>query len=168
VSNVRLPTTTPRLQARLEHYKIEPPKWMPSYDRVFILPLGAADQVDTTAGGIAIALSTQESLGSQRGIIVAAGAKGWEELYAAGYQIGDIVVTNRLSRWEKTYMVAGRGPYRVLIVSAGELTAGEDLYDAFERGDLWYEMDPSTGKVYVADRDGTHDRNDPKPAAYGV
>ena len=78
-----------------------------------------------------------------------------------GAQIGDIVVCNRLSRWEKSYSIEGK-PYSVMICRAGDITAGADTYERFKKGELFYEMDPDTGKVYVCDREETRDRNDPE------
>jgi hypothetical protein len=170
--NTKMPTDSPRLQARLKYYDVRPPKWTPLFDRVFVLPIGGKDQDDgmTIAGTdkkIHFANQTKDVMAAQRGLVVAAGHKGWEELYAMGIGLGDVVICSRLSRYEKAYTVEGR-PYSVLIVQAGEITAGEDLYDAFDKGDIWYEMDPETGKVYVADREGVFDRNDPQSQPDGV
>lgn len=163
---VKLPTTSARLQARLEFFDVKPPRWMPLSDRVFIVPVGSRGQDDSlTVSGtdkkIHFATQTLDTMSAQRGIVVAAGHIAWERLYSMGIGLGDIVICSRLSRYEKAYTVEGR-PYSVLIVTAGEITAGEDMYDAFERGDLWYEMDPETGKVFVTDREGVHERNDPE------
>lgn len=163
--SMKLPTMTPRLRSRLDYFKVEPPPWMPLHDRVFVVLIGAKDEeegmnVAGTDKKIHFSNQTKDTYAAQKGLIVAAGAAGWEQLYAMGIQIGDIVVCNRLSRWEKAYSVNGK-PYSVLICRAGEVTAGVDLYDAFEKGDLWYEMDRATGKVSVCDREATRDRNDP-------
>lgn len=173
--SIKVPTMTPRLRARLDYFKVEPPPWMPLHDRVFVIPVGAKDEEDgrTVVGPdgkevkIAFAGQTKDTYAAQKGLIVAAGAAGWEQLYSMGLSIGDLVVTNRLSRWEKAYSVKGK-PYSVLIVRAGEITAGIDAYDAFEKGDLWYEMDRETGKVSVCDREQPRDRNDPENSDDGT
>ena len=79
---------TPRLRERLDYYKVEPPEDMPFHDRVFIIPLGdkLAEDGRTVAGPdgsevkIHFAGVTKDTYAAQRGIIVAAGAAGWEQL----------------------------------------------------------------------------------------
>jgi co-chaperonin GroES (HSP10) len=166
---MKMPTMTPRLRNRLDYFKVEPPPWMPLHDRVFVVMIGSKDEEegtevempDGTKKKVYFSGQTKETMAAQKGLVVAAGAAGWEQLYAMGIQIGDIVVCNRLSRWEKAYTVNGK-VYGVLICRAGEITAGVDLYEYFQKGDLWYEMDRQTGKVQVADREESRDRNDPE------
>lgn len=168
-TKIKMPTMTPRLRSRLDYFKVEPPPWMPLHDRVFVVMVGTKDEEDgmEVVGPdgekkkIHYASQTKDTMAAQKGLIVAAGAAGWEQLYAMGIQIGDIVVCNRLSRWEKAYTVNGK-VYGALICRAGDVTAGVDLHEAFQKGDLWYEMDRETGKVSVCDREDTRDRNDPE------
>jgi len=162
-----VPFMPPRLKARLEHYKIELPAFAPTFDRIFVAPLDTADQPDTTAGGIVIARQTQQQYGAQRGLLVMAGAKAIEQLYAHGIAIGDIVITARLSVWERQYMAKGR-PHKVLIVRASEIVGSEDLQAAYEKGDLWLEMNVAEGSVALADREnGERKRSDPQDSYEG-
>lgn len=162
---------TPRLRERLDSFKVEPPPWQPLHDRVFVVLLGDKTEEEgrTVIGpdGATVKLhfagQTKDTMAAQKGLIVAAGAAGWEQLYSMGISIGDIVVCNRLSRWEKAYSVNGK-LYSVLICRAGEVTAGVDLHDRFEKGDLWYGMDRATGKVEICDREESRQRNDPADA----
>jgi len=166
---MKVPTTSPRLEGRLKYFGVEPPPWMPLHDRVFVVMVGSKDEEDGmdvempdgTKKKVHFAGQTKDVMAAQKGLIVAAGAAGWEQLYSMGIGLGDLVVCNRLSRWEKAYTVNGK-VYAALICRAGDVTAGVDLYDHFQEGDLWYEMDRATGKVTLCDREITRDRNDPE------
>lgn len=163
-----IPVNPPRLKARMEFYKAVMPPFAPLFDRVFIYPLDDADQADTTAGGIVVPQQVKDKFGAQRGIIIAAGPKAIEHLYSGGVGLGDIVYTARFSRWERQYQARDKSFHRVLICTAGEITASQDLFDDFEKGDLWYELDVEEGTVTVHDRENTRERNDPPPRDYGV
>lgn len=166
---VTISTMPPLLKARLDYYKKKPPHFYPAFDRVFIIPLDDADQMDTTAGGIAIAQETKNKLGAQRGLLVAAGAKAIEELYSMGIGLGHVVYTMRFSRFERTYQSKeDRMFYRAMICTAGEVMGSEDLYNAIEAGDISFQLDVKEGTVQVCDRENDRPRNDPPPREYGV
>lgn len=165
---ITIPVNPPRLKERMSYYKAQMPTFMPLFDRVFVYPLDDADQADTTAGGLVVPQSVKDKHGAQRGIIIAAGPKAIEHLYSAGVGIGDIVYTARFSRWERSYQAKDKSFHRVMICTAGEITSSQDLYDQFEKGDLWYELDVKTGDVQVNDRENARERNDPPARDYGV
>jgi co-chaperonin GroES (HSP10) len=149
---VNLPLIPRRLKARLEYYRAELPPFVPIFDRIFVYPLDTADQPETTAGGIVLAKQTKEKLGAQRGILVMAGAKAMEQLYSHGVNIGDIVITARLSPWERSYYSKDKRPHRVLVLRAAEVVADEDLYDKYESGDWALRLNVADGTVTLDDR----------------
>lgn len=158
-ANKVVPLHPPKLKARLEHFKIRPPTFMPTFDRIFVAPLKAEDlpenAPDATASGIVVPETTKSVMASQIGLLVAAGPKAIEELYSYGIGLGDIVVTARFSPHERRYFSGGRMS-SVLILRAAEVVGCEDLATAFDKGDLWYEMQPD-GKVIVCDRESPRD-----------
>ena len=167
------PHLPPKLKARMEEYGIVPPNFSPVFDRVFVYPLDRADQPDKTAGGIVLPEMTKARLGAQRGVLVGAGPKAIEVLYSHGIVLGDIVISARLSPWERTYAARSSvldpetgqplvSIHRVLVLRAEDIVGSEDLLTAYERGELVLEMD-ETGHVQLADREridpGEEDRS---------
>lgn len=157
------------LRERLKFYDKKMPHFAPAFDRVFVIPLEDADQQDTTAAGLHLAQETKTKMGAQRGLLVAAGAKAMEELYSMGIGLGHRVMTMRFSRWQRTYQSKeDKRFYQVLICTAGEIAASEDLYDQLEKGELFFELDVESGSVCIEDREGARERRDPAPREYGV
>ena len=166
-----MPVMPAKLRERLKFYDKKMPHFAPAFDRVFIIPLDDADQLETTGtGGVELVVpdEVKAKLGAQRGLLVAAGAKAYEQLYSMGIGLGDRVYTMRFSRFERTYQSKeDRRFYRVQIATAGEVMGSEDLYDQFEAGEMFMEMD-ADGNVTLSDREETRPRNDPPPRDYGV
>lgn len=151
-AHINLPLWPARLKARLEYYKAELPPFYPVFDRIFVYPLEAADQPETTAGGIVLAQQTKAKYGAQRGILVMAGMKAVEQLYSHGINIGDVVITARLSPWERSYISRDKRPHKVLVLRASEVVASEDLYNQYETGDFAMCLDPRDGSVTLDER----------------
>jgi co-chaperonin GroES (HSP10) len=162
------PPWSKKFRERLEAYKVKLPPFAALFDRVFIYPLDEADQPDTTAGNIVIPQSVQAKTGAQRGIIVDMGPAAVEQLYSVGVEVGDIVITARFSRWERTYFAADRTMHRVMICTAGEITASEDLQKLLVEGDAWYEMNEDGEVEYAVRGEEARKRNDPGRREYGV
>lgn len=149
----------PRLKARLEKFKAEMPPWYPVFDRVFVYPLQFSEE--KTESGLYIPQSLNKDVNVGLGLIVGAGMKAIEELYGHGMSIGDIVLTARLSPWERKFISrTTKEPHTVLILRASECVASMDLLDAFEKGDLCMEMTPD-GRVQLNDNGDARMRNDP-------
>jgi co-chaperonin GroES (HSP10) len=166
---VHLHVMPPLLKARLDFYKLKVPHFAPAFDRVYVMPLEEADQMDTTAGGIVLSDQTKQSLGAQRGLLVAAGAKALEELYSMGIGLGHRVYTMRFSRWVRSFQSPeDKKFYKTGIFTAGEVMGSEDLFEHLQNGDLWYELDTKTGDVEICDREEKRERRDPAPREYGV
>lgn len=155
------PHQPPKLRQRMNEYGIELPDFAPVFDRVFVYPLERTGQPEMTAGGIHLAESTKARLGAQRGVLVAAGPKAIEQLYSHGVSLGDVVISARLSPWERSYAArtgltddAGKPLvriHRVLVLRAADIVGSEDLREAYEAGALVLEMD-SNGHVELAER----------------
>lgn len=146
------PHCPPKLQQRMVEYGIELPDFAPVFDRVFVYPLERTGQPETTAGGIVLPETTRHRLGAQRGVLVGAGPKAIEQLYSHGVSLGDIVISARLSPWERSYASSAGNIHRVLVLRAEDLVGSEDLKVAYDRGELRLEMD-ETGHVQLADRE---------------
>lgn len=157
--SIKVPMMPPRLKARLEFFKITPPNFAPVYDRIFVCPIVEKGN-DQTAGGIVLAETTRDGLSAQRGLLMAAGAKAIEQLYAHGLTVGDIVVCVRFSPHLRKYMVKGH-MHEMLVLRASEVMGGEDLQAAYDSGDKWLEMD-AEGNVELCDREGGRSRVDPE------
>lgn len=119
----------PLLRERLEKYSIIMPNIAATFDRIMVTPLDDKDQVDKI-GSIVVSQQMKEKLGSARGLLIKAGPKAMDYLYAAGIELGHIVVVSRLSFWERTYATKV-GIQRVLNLRAGEILGSEDLEEAF-------------------------------------
>jgi co-chaperonin GroES (HSP10) len=149
---LRIPYLHAKLKRRMEQHGIELPRFAPCFDRIYVYPLDKATQPDSTAGGIILADSTKQKLAAQMGVLIMAGPKATEELYGHGIGIGDVVVTARLSPWERTYFSKTNKPHRILVLRASEVVGSEDLFEAYESGDLFMQMD-DTGRVTIVDRE---------------
>ncbi len=162
VATVDFPHIPPHLEARMKEYGIELPSFAPVFDRVFVYPLDRADQPDATAGGIILPEVTKARLGAQRGVLVAAGPKAVEQLYSHGVVLGDIVISARLSPWERSYASSAGNVHRVLVLRSEDIVGCEDLLRAYSSGELRLVMDEG-GHVQLSDREridpGTDERS---------
>jgi co-chaperonin GroES (HSP10) len=158
---LQVPTMPALLKARLEFFKITPPNFAPVFDRIFVAPL-EDKEMEETAGGIKLAAVTKAKLSSQRGLLMGAGAKAVEELYAHGISLGHIVVCVRFSPHERSYMTGGH-MHSMLLLRSSEVIGSEDLQIAYDKGDAYLEM-ASDGEVAFCTRDeGSRARVDPPP-----
>jgi co-chaperonin GroES (HSP10) len=165
--SLKVPIMTPRLAARLERHKAKLPPFLPLFNRVFVYPVEEDDQPDTTAGGIVLAHTTKQRLGAQRGILCAAGMQAMDTLYSYGVNLGDYVITMRLSPWSRFYVDREGRPHSVLILFASDITASEDLLSAHEKGDVWFEMN-ETGETHLETREGPRTRKETDDPEDGV
>ncbi len=155
----------PLLRKRLEHWKIDPPTFAATYDRIFVYPL--EDAPDKSAGGIVLPGEMTDKLSSQRGLLMKAGPKGIEQLYSHGISLGHIVVCARFSPYQRQYMSRGK-VHDMLVLRASEVLGSEDLQTAYDNGDMWMEMAPD-GTVELCDREaGTRKRADPEDNPEGI
>ncbi len=162
---IAIPTMPPLLRKRLEFWKIKPPTFAAVFDRIYVYPLEDAPTV--TKGGIELAGQTKAKLASQRGLLMKAGPKAIEQLYAHGISLGHIVVCARFSPYERTYMAEGE-MHSMLLLRASEVLGSEDLQTAYDNGDAGLEMHPD-GHVEYTDREGgARKRVDPEDNVEGI
>jgi len=164
IRNLQVSLMPPLLKARLEYYKAEMPPWAPTYDRILVYPLRDTDMPLKTESGLYLPQddNTKDQLGSQRGLLVAAGPKALEQLYSHGIALGHLVLCARHSPWGRKYISRERKIiHKVLVLRASEIVASEDLLNAYEKQDLWLEMTPD-GRVLVCDREQARERSDPE------
>jgi len=122
----------PLLRERLEKYRIIMPEVALAFDRIMVWPLDDKDQMEKI-GEIFVPQAAKEKFGSQRGVLLKAGPRAWDELYSAGIELGHVVITTRLSPWERAYATP-IGIQRVLTLRASEVIGSEDLEQAFMDG----------------------------------
>lgn len=159
---VTFPPRPPHLDNRMREYGIEMPDFAPVFDRVFVYPVKERDTPEQGKEGLIIPDVVRKQLGAQRGVLIAAGPKAIEQLYAHGIVLGDILITARLSPWERRYWAGavkgedgvyrGGSEHRVLILRAADVVGSEDLRGKYESGELRLEMD-ETGHVQLHDRE---------------
>jgi|SRR5688572_23054012 len=176
MSQTRIPVVTPLLKKRLEKFEAELPPFAAFWDRVYVYCItekveqlvdkGIASSMTTTKGGLYVPADVDRVVNAQVGFIVSMGPKAIEQCYSAGIELGQIIVTNRLSRWQKTYWANGR-EHEVLLVTAGELTGGYDMQTKLLSGECWYEMDDH-GRVMFNPGDGPRPAVDAPQIDYGV
>lgn len=165
------------LVERLAKYKAAVPPFVAEWDRVYVYPLAGKKDIDTsgavpaamttTKEGLYVPASTQETYDQQVGIIVTMGPKAIEQCYSVGTEIGHIVVTNRLSRWQKRYQGADRQEHEVIIVTAAEITGNFDKALPLAKGECWYEWDED-GRVVFNDGEEARQVQPAPEIEYGV
>jgi hypothetical protein len=175
--SLKVPIMTPRLKARLEFHKARLPPFLPLFNRVFVWPIreDAKDEVASTVAGpdgkevkILRPQLNNTKLNAQRGILVAAGMKAMEYLYSHGINLGDYVITQRLSPWERAYVDRDtKREQSVMILFAPDVTASEDLLTAHENGDVWFEMNEA-GEIHLETREGPRARKETEDPEDGV
>lgn len=141
----------PRLARRMAEFGIELPSFAPIYDRVFVYPTDDSDQPEKV-GELYLAQSTKNRMGAMRGVLMAAGPRAVEQLYSHGISIGDMVLCARFSTWDRAYLGASKSRvHRMMVLRSAEIVGGEDLMDAYQRGELRMVMDHEGG-VRLHDR----------------
>ena len=134
------------LKKRIEEYKIpaEAFRAQTTFSRIAIWRLEGAE-LRKTVGGIII---PDEAVGTDnRGVLVSAGLKARDALYAEGIETGHIVWFARYSGDEKIVgRDAGKGDKRLVLLNVVDVTASEDLMASIKAGSL----------QIVRDQDGLH------------
>jgi co-chaperonin GroES (HSP10) len=151
------------LRQRMEKHGIEFPTFAPTFDRIFVYPIDKDTQPETTAGGIILPDQMKQKLVAQVGVLIMAGPRAIEHLFSHGIQLGDVVVTARMSPWERTYYSKTHRQHRILVLRSSEVVGGEDLLERYESGELCMQMDHE-GRVTVGDRE----RIDPPEGDEGI
>jgi len=118
---------TPLLLHRIEQFGLVLPKGRPVYDRIYVYPIGDKDQDEKIAGSILYKPQmTKDRFAASRGVIVKAGIKALEHMWAHGIELGHIVLVARLSPWERKYEGKGR-EHTVMVLRSSEIVSSEDL-----------------------------------------
>jgi hypothetical protein len=144
-----------RLKARLEHYKAEMPPWYPVFDRIFVYPLEDNDQPDKVGSSLHPGAGEEGDLAPAWASSSPRARRRSSSCTATASVSGDIVLTARLSPWERQFVSPKTGtPHILLVLRASEIVGSMDLLAAYEKGDLWVQMN-ADGTVDVADREST-------------
>ena len=146
---------TPLLLHRVEQFKITLPKGRPVFDRIFVYPLEDKDQSEKIDGSALYKpTSAKNKLGASRGVLVKAGIRALEQLWSHGIELGHIVLTARLSPWQREY--EGKGTiHTVLVLRASEVVSSEDLEEDI--------LDECIGFTYIGGELSFTDRNRTDP-----
>ena len=132
------------LAQRRKQYGIPAIQAHPLWDNVVLWRIPAKEE-EETAGGIIIPQIAQGEV-THKGVLLAAGLKALDELYAYGIEIGDIVWFGRYAGDDRTIEERQAGQVSkklasVLTLKSSELTHDEDLADRLAKGDLSIERD---------------------------
>jgi len=120
---------TPLLLHRIKQFGLVLPKGRPVYDRIYVYPIGDKDQDEKIAGSMLYKpQQAKDKFAASRGVIVKAGIKALEQMWAHGIELGHIVLVARLSPWERKYEGKGR-EHTVMVLRSSEIVSSEDLED---------------------------------------
>lgn len=140
---------TKLLDRRIKEHDISMPHFQMVYDNVAIHRINR-DTVNKTAGGLYTPSVAQEN----RGVLLSAGLKALDILFAAGIEIGHIVHWGQWVGTEKQLRDSGAYKGEVLILKAHDITASEDLLSDINEGRIAIERednseDPEYGEHFI-------------------
>lgn len=142
---------TPLLAHRIEEYGLVFPSTRPVFDRIFVFPLESdSDNEKFEGSSLYKSEKSKARLGASRGVLIKAGMGALEQLWSHGIELGHIVLTARLSPWERSYAARGR-IYSVLVLRASEVVGSEDLEMDVAEGCVNYRWGED-GRLELAER----------------
>jgi len=130
----------PRLEAaRLKHgitdafFKVQA-----SFDRIFVFPLSIEDgeKAEKTTGGIIKPNATKlrDLQEGNRGVLISAGLTALDRLMSHGYELGDIVITNKNVPFARRCETIGNEAMHYLVMRDGDLAGNESLMERIRAG----------------------------------
>lgn len=125
----------PRLEAARLKYGITDAffKVQASFDRIFVFPLSLEDgeKAEKTAGGIIKTATTKlrDLQEGNRGVLISAGLSAMDRLMSHGYELGDIVITNKNVPFARRCETIGIEALHYLVMRDGDLAGNESLME---------------------------------------
>lgn len=131
----------PRLEAaRLKHgitdafFKVQA-----SFDRIFVFPLSLeeGEKAEKTAGGILLpdTAKLRDLQEGNRGVLLSAGLTAMDRLMSHGYELGDIVITNKNVPFARRCETIGQQPLHYLVMREADLAGNESQMERIRAGE---------------------------------
>jgi len=109
-----------------------------SFDRVFVFPIDAEDgeQGEKTTGGIWKPNMTKlrDLQEGNRGVLISAGLTAADRLMSHGYEIGDVVITNKNVPFARRCEAISNHVLHYLVMRDGDLAGSETLMERIRAG----------------------------------
>jgi hypothetical protein len=107
-------------------------KYVAGFDRIFVFPLDPFDQDEKLPGSSLYRAQTTKQKDMQegfRGVLISAGLTAADRLMSHGYELGDIVMTNKNVPFARRMELLEGEPMYVLVMRDGDLAGNETLQD---------------------------------------
>jgi hypothetical protein len=105
-------------------------KYIAGFDRIFVFPLDPFDQDEKIPGSSLYRAQTTKQKDMQegfRGVLISAGLTAADRLMSHGYELGDIVMTNKNVPFARRMELLEGKPMFVLVMRDGDLAGNETL-----------------------------------------
>jgi hypothetical protein len=112
-------------------------KYIAGFDRIFVFPLDPFDQDEKIPGSSLYRAQTTKQKDMQegfRGVLISAGLTAADRLMSHGYELGDIVMTNKNVPFARRMELLEGEPMFVLVMRDGDLAGNETLQDDIRAG----------------------------------
>jgi hypothetical protein len=112
-------------------------KYIAGFDRIFVFPLDPFDQDEKIPGSSLYRAQTTKQKDMQegfRGVLISAGLTAMDRLMSHGYELGDIVMTNKNVPFARRMELLEGEPMFVLVMRDGDLAGNETLQDDIRAG----------------------------------
>lgn len=107
------------------------------FDRIFVFPLDPFDKDDKMPGSFlfrAEATKQKDMNEGFRGVLISAGLTAMDRLMSHGYELGDIVMTNKNVPFARRVELLEGEPMFVLVMRDGDLAGNETLQEDLRAG----------------------------------
>ena len=112
-------------------------KYAAGFDRIFVFPIDPFDQDERLPGSFLFRAQTTKQKDLQegfRGVLISAGLTAADRLMSHGYELGDVVMTNKNVPFARRMELLEGEPMYVLVMRDGDLAGNETLQDDIRAG----------------------------------
>jgi hypothetical protein len=129
----------PKLEAARQKHGIPDGffKYVAGFDRIFVFPLDPFDQDEKIPGSSLYRAQVTKQKDMQegfRGVLISAGLTAADRLMSHGYELGDIVMTNKNVPFARRMELLEGEPMYVLVMRDGDLAGNETLQEDIRAG----------------------------------
>lgn len=129
----------PKLEAARQKWGIPDGffKYAAGFDRIFVFPVDPFDQDERLPGSFLFRAQTTKQKDLQegyRGVLISAGLTAMDRLMGHGYELGDIVMTNKNVPFARRMELLEGEPMFVLVMRDGDLAGNETLQEDIRAG----------------------------------
>lgn len=152
----------PRLEAARLKYGITDAffRVQASFDRIFVFPLSLedGDKAEKTSGGIWKPNTTKlkDLQEGNRGVLISAGLTAMDRLMSHGYELGDIVITNKNVPFARRCESIGEEALHYLVMREADLAGNESQMERIRAGEQRIE---DAGDEFEYNHQIAHDDN---------